>query len=576
VVIDVDHPELLPEWLRAELADAGGPYQQTRPNAGGRGHYIFRQPEGRQIGCSAGGLAGMGLDVKGAGGVIILEPTYHPDGGEYRLIRHGATPELPAAVAEKLTDTSERESAATDDEVEAFEAEHVEERKRSIRNVYLNKFTAALGPGVSRHETMARFLPAVAEEAMAGYYAARPAFDKMREAFIAAKTRTYNGKAPLDEDAASDEFDGILSWAIGQAKGKTVEKIREKVEGNLKRNGELFLSGATNVDPDDAEAEVNPWRVVSGANFILDQPKNVPALWGEGEHVLWPEGEALMIGAGQGLGKTTLAGLLVRGLLGLDAGVLGQPVNGSGEVILYLAMDRPRQIARSLARQFTGAERELLDNHLIVRPGPPQADLAREPELLVGMMRDLNAGIVFVDSLKDAAVGLSEDEVGAGYNRARQHVLHDGRQVCDLHHVTKASADTINDIYGSTWLTSGCGSVILLTGKPGDPIVGFRHVKQPMDEYGPFKLSHDNDTGRLTIWHETDPVALLRAAGINGLTAKQAAAAMFDTEKPDAGDVEKARRKLDKLMVDYPALGIERGQTPAQKGAQTVWILPAI
>ncbi len=32
---------------------------------------------------------------------------------------------------------------------------------------------------------------------------------------------------------------------------------------------------------------------------------------------------------------------------------------------------------------------------------------------------------------------------------------------------------------GSTWLTSGLGSVIVLDGEPGDPTVELRHLKQP-------------------------------------------------------------------------------------------------
>ena len=92
--------------------------------------------------------------------------------------------------------------------------------------------------------------------------------------------------------------------------------------------------------------------------------------------------------------------------------------------------------------------------------------------------------MVIVDSLKDAAVRLSEDAVGAQWNRARQHLLAQGCQVLELHHSTKrgpagAPISGVADIYGSTWLTSGCGSIILLTGEPGDPIVSFRHVKQP-------------------------------------------------------------------------------------------------
>jgi hypothetical protein len=71
----------------------------------------------------------------------------------------------------------------------------------------------------------------------------------------------------------------------------------------------------------------------------------------------------------------------------------------------------------------------------------------------------------------------------------------------------------------------------MLTGEPGDPIIGFRHVKQPGDEVGPWRLLHDQRAGRLTIEHN---VYLPELADVVGgqLTAKQAAAAIYDTDDP--------------------------------------------
>jgi replicative DNA helicase len=217
-------------------------------------------------------------------------------------------------------------------------------------------------------------------------------------------------------------------------------------------------------------------HAIDGAAFILDQPTSIPARWGDGTSVLWPEGEALMIAGPQGLCKTTLAGLLVRAQLGIGNTVLGLPVQDLGCRILYLAMDRPRQIARSLHRQFSEADRAVLAERLVILPGPPPADLAAQPTLLAALADRYGAEVVYVDSLKDAALRLSADEVGAAYNRARQHLLQQGADLCELHHTVKRGPDgaapkSIADIYGSAWLTNGCGSVILLSGEPGDPII---------------------------------------------------------------------------------------------------------
>jgi AAA domain len=323
-------------------------------------------------------------------------------------------------------------------------------------------------------------------------------------------------------------------------------------------------------------------NAIDGAAFVLDQPEGVPSLWGRGDQVLWPRGEALMIAGGQGLGKTTLAGLLLKGLLGQQPNVLGLPISDIGCGVLYLAMDRPSQIARSLARQFGPEHRDLLKQRVTFWKGPPPRDLAVNPTLLAKMAAHYDAGAVIVDSLKDAAVRLAEDAVGAQWNRARQHLLSQGCQLLELHHSTKRGPQGgpitgVADIYGSTWLTSGCGSIILLTGEPGDPIVSFRHVKQPAEEVGPYQLLHDESAGHLAIDFQVDLIELVKATGVHGLTAKDAAAAITGKDKPTAADREKARRLLNK-KVDENLLvrmdGSRGGAGSTSKGSTpTAWFL---
>lgn len=158
---------------------------------------------------------------------------------------------------------------------------------------------------------------------------------------------------------------------------------------------------------------------------------------------------------------------------------------------------------------------------------------------------------MIVDSLKDAAVGLIDDEVGARWNRARQTALAAGVQVIELHHNRKqmgganATKLVLDDLYGSTWLSSGAGSVILLSGATGDPIVGLHHIKQPVDEVGPLRVLHDAETGRSTVWHSADLVGLCRVAG--RMTAVEAARHVMDVEHPNPAEREKGRRKLEQL-----------------------------
>lgn len=317
-------------------------------------------------------------------------------------------------------------------------------------------------------------------------------------------------------------------------------------------------------------------RMVDGGSFILDTPATVPAVWGNGSEVLWSEGESCIIAGPPGVGKTTITGQIVRALIGLDDQVLGYSVQPAPRRVLYLAMDRPRQIARALARHFTTDERPVLDDKLRVWPGPPPADIAKNPGLIAALAEEADASVVIIDSLKDAALGLSEDEVGAAYNRARQTALAAGVEVLELHHVVKrgpngAKPTTLADLYGSAWITAGAGSVILLWGAAGDPIVDLTHLKQPAEPVGPLRVIHDHATGTSSVWQSTDPLAMVQLAGTAGVTAQRLACAMFETDKPDRNEIEKARRRLDKLVRDGLAEAVE-GPAPGGGGkAPTVY-----
>jgi replicative DNA helicase len=314
------------------------------------------------------------------------------------------------------------------------------------------------------------------------------------------------------------------------------------------------------------------YRFTSGGAFILDASTDPEPVWGDGRSVCWAAGEALVVAGRQGLGKTLLGAQLAFGRCGFGEydSLLGYPIKpGSGRV-LYLAMDRPRQIARAMRRMVGTAWRDDLDQRLAVWQGPPPYDLAKFPGLLLKLCEDAEADTVVVDSLKDAAVGLTDDEVGASYNRARQLAIAAGVEVVELHHQrkqvagAKAEHPSLDDLYGSTWLTSGVGSVLLLTGSPGDPIVGVHHLKQPADEVGPLRVIHDGETGRSDVWHATDLLLIARAMPA-GITAIDAARALFETESPSPAEKEKARRRLEALARSGELYVVDTGDKAANR-----------
>lgn len=321
---------------------------------------------------------------------------------------------------------------------------------------------------------------------------------------------------------------------------------------------EALLLGATTADR-------TPYRFRPAGAFILDESALPAAWWGAGESVLAACGESLIIAGPQGTGKSTIAQQLALGRAGFPeySDLFGYPIRPGVGRVLYLAMDRPRQVARSFRRMVGDSWRAELDARVVVWPGPPPFDLAKHPSVLTTLAADAGADLVVVDSLKDAAVGLTDDEVGAGYNRARQHALRAGVELVELHHSRKASGGvtrehlTLDDVYGSTWIPSGAGSVLLLNGAAGDPIVKVHHVKQPLAEVGPLRIVHDAESGRSTIFHATDLVAMAKASG--SLSALDAARAMFEKDRPDAAAKEKARRRLDALTRSGSLIVLDEG-----------------
>lgn len=245
-------------------------------------------------------------------------------------------------------------------------------------------------------------------------------------------------------------------------------------------------------------------RLIEGGSFILDEPDEIPAVWGSGDDVLWPEGEGLMIAGHQGLGKTTIAQQVVLARIGIrDEAFLGLPVKMSEGRVLYLAMDRPRQAARSFRRMVEPRDRAVLDERLVIWRGPLPIDIMKTGELGLWVREQCpDVDTVVVDSVKDFAGGrsMSDDAVGGGVNAAWQELIADNIELLLLHHERKAASGTsrtptLDNIFGSTLLTSGLGSVIALSGDPGSDEVTAHHVKQPAETIGPLDLRHLHKQG---------------------------------------------------------------------------------
>lgn len=301
-------------------------------------------------------------------------------------------------------------------------------------------------------------------------------------------------------------------------------------------------------------AEVRP-EVVAGGAFIFDDGEPVAALWGHDEAALWAEGESLFVVGPPGLGKSTLVQRVVLAQLGLiEPEVLGLPVRPAEGKVLYIAADRPRQIARSFRRMVTDEQRSVLDERLVIRKGPPAFDVVKAPWKLSVFVQSYGCSEVVVDSLKDLAAGLAGDEVGSAVNIAFQDCVAAGIDVLAIHHNRKPTSENprpraLADVYGSSMLTNGAGSVLCIWApEAGSPMVELHHVKQPAHEVGPLLATVDIEAGDFRVHEQVDLLTVLRGAS-RGLSAAGAAAVLFSKADPSRPDVEKARRKLDRLVT---------------------------
>jgi hypothetical protein len=338
--------------------------------------------------------------------------------------------------------------------------------------------------------------------------------------------------------------------------------------------GATVPTGSHDVVPDEGSTETGepttpqrPRQLIDGGTFIYQAADHVTAVWGEDDDVLWAEGEPLIITGPTGIGKTTLGTCVVAGRLGLLPDTLGYLVTPGRRRTLVLAMDRPRQIQRAMARLLRQYPEDVLNRRLIVWQGPPPMDLARHPLMLHQLAELADADTVVLDSLKDAALKLSEEETGQGLSRAMNYCVSNGVEVLAYHHQTKRSGNaqgkpnSLADVYGSQWITAGAGSVLLLWGNAGDLVVELSHLKQPAADVGPLQVGHDHVAGRSFLYEGSGNRDSLLDLLRSGPQTASTVASWIYGDACDRAAVAKARRRLDKLVELGQAARLDDGPT---------------
>ena len=237
VILDVDEYENIPDEVLAAIETTCCPYQSTRADEPGRGHYLLANDTGRRIGNGLGRLAGAKKwgEVRGANGVIVVAPSVHPSGGLYRWERTGVLPGIPDYVAEALPDSSTPESTASDTEIEKFLDTHTEATKPETLDGLVAVLTTKLAAGHSCHMSTLGVLTDAMGEAAAGYYDARTATRALYPPYRDTVTAGTSTGRILTKREAAASYKGIVAWAIGQAETGAA-KARDRISAKYREN----------------------------------------------------------------------------------------------------------------------------------------------------------------------------------------------------------------------------------------------------------------------------------------------------------------------------------------------------
>ena len=396
LVIDVDHPEHVPEWLWRLLELAVFRPTTSNPDSR-RGHYFYRLRPGDRFGCGLGKLkpsqGNRWGEVKCYGGAVVLGPTQHPraaEGGEYGTGPAGSIPLVPVEIADKLnaaSDPGEHRSLTPgelDDNAKRFLAKYTDDREPHALDPICGSFDPRPS---SRHPSMWDALCWAMREGKAGRFPVQRAVDELQHQWQTAIGGEYRNDDP-------DEFNRLLRDAIAVADADgTVEELWDRANRDgggdreariAKRVRELDERDEAQRRHDEQKAQqlvdVNADRAKSGLVFLTANADAEP-LWGQGTQVLWAPGEGLMIVGPQGVGKSTVAQQLVLARMGINSPMLfDMPVVRDERPILYLAMDRPAQIRRSMLRMLDLTNEDVaaaIGQRLIVWEGPLPFDAAR-------------------------------------------------------------------------------------------------------------------------------------------------------------------------------------------------------
>jgi len=229
LAVDVDDPGKISDALGVALRISSSPFQSTRSNHEGRGHYVFSVPFGQSYSNSNGSLGKAWGEVRAGNGVIMVQPSQHPEaanGAHYQWLSSGELPILPFEISSRLNSSRTTNSgssvlALNDVELEAFVALLAVAKVPELLPMRVEEYLPKFRRG-SRHNALKLFLLFGFRDARAGLFSALAMLDAALKLFLCFK--------PKEEWSSPNEFWDLVRWTASASKTFSEEQLLEALE----------------------------------------------------------------------------------------------------------------------------------------------------------------------------------------------------------------------------------------------------------------------------------------------------------------------------------------------------------
>lgn len=267
------------------------------------------------------------------------------------------------------------------------------------------------------------------------------------------------------------------------------------------------ICGADYGNGEPCEHQPNPFLEVNselGQVFSLDMfagmAEAIEPVWGDETATIWAEGQYMMVYAGTGAGKTTLAAQLIAARCGVMNDFIGYPVK-EGKRALYLSADRPTQFMSMVADMFTPIELEAMaDRFYVMKEAPDEkvyssylADVAH----YYNMAQMYECDTIVIDSLFNIVTDPNDFNNAKAFTEAVNYACNRGVQCVILHHARKATSEgdagslSLDRVYGAQSFTASAGSVYGLGKQAEGRNVTLRQLKSPKGDLPDIEMFQD-------------------------------------------------------------------------------------